>query len=93
VQASGSHSTACFSSCVATNVNQVATAYENANLTVAQCVLDCLEGLISLGANVKGKVKFTKNKLSDSTPRLIVIDGISKRPKVRNTTSTTCSLP
>ena len=32
VQASGSHSTACFSSCVATNVYQVATVDENANL-------------------------------------------------------------
>ena len=30
---------------------------------------------------MKGKVKFTRNKLSDSTPRSIVIDGISKRPK------------
>ena len=49
--------------------------------TIVDCNIDCLDGLLKISFNVKGKVKFVRNRLSDSTPRIFATDNMSNPPK------------
>ena len=76
----GSNSDAALNACVISKTYFVGDATENASLEVANCKVDIKDFLLRIAANVKGKVSFTNNKISVSSPSLITIDKVSKKP-------------
>ena len=68
-------------SCVIEKTQYVACAEINACLTIADCDIDCSSELLRNALHVEGKIKFVRNHLSDSTPRVIATDSMSNPPK------------
>lgn len=77
----GSKTEATINSCVLSNSAVTALVVENGSITISGCVIDCSYSLMYVATNVKGKILITKNKLSESTPRTVYIDNVSKRPE------------
>ena len=75
-----SHSEAVLDACVISTSRDIAMVMNNADLTISGCVVDAEAALLALSNNYKGRVQFVNNRISPSTPRVIQIDKLSKKP-------------